>query len=262
MVITATLGERDSLKKTIDSVRTIGRDDVRHVLVCPQNRIQTIKNRFGDIECLAEPEGRKGIYAALNYGFNKYGRMYKYLTFINDDDCWLPDFRKLIIKIKDNPELDLVYGRTQYINSHGELIGHQTCSNQFKDFIPLLLSNIVMLTQQSTLIKSSLFFEIGGYDESYLLVSDSKFWAQLSMMHIKYKYMNLECAQYMVQSGQLSSNKELQRIEGRKLRGELIKIKSPQLFASLLYRMYNIPIYLSRIFERKKLNNPFEDNII
>lgn len=100
LVLTATLGNRTTLKKTIESVRRIGGDVVKHVIVCPKSSIEYLRETYGDIECLAEPSEKKGIYAALNHGFNTYGRDYQYLTFINDDDYWLDDFRLLIEKIQ------------------------------------------------------------------------------------------------------------------------------------------------------------------
>ena len=86
LVITPTLGNRNTLAKTIESVREIGGDMVKHIIVAPEQQISFIKETFGDIECLPELEGKKGIYAALNHGFRTYGKEFEYLTFINDDD--------------------------------------------------------------------------------------------------------------------------------------------------------------------------------
>ena len=113
LVITPTLGNRDTLSKTIESVREVGGDFVKHVIVTPLSQIPLIKKRFGDIECLPELEGRKGIYAALNHGFKTYGKDFEYLTFINDDDYWLPDFKLLIDTIEKG--YDFVYGKVNYI---------------------------------------------------------------------------------------------------------------------------------------------------
>ena len=86
LVITATLGDRDSLKKTIKSVREIGGNDVEHIIVAPEERILRIKEHYGDIRCLAERKDKNGIYAALNHGFNSFAQEYEFMTFINDDD--------------------------------------------------------------------------------------------------------------------------------------------------------------------------------
>ena len=113
LVLTPTLGNRDTLSKTIESVREIGGDLVKHIIITAKSQISSVKNKYGNIECLPELEGKKGIYAALNHGFKTYGKDYEYLTFINDDDYWLPDFKLLIDAIKEN--YDLVYGKVNYI---------------------------------------------------------------------------------------------------------------------------------------------------
>lgn len=250
MVLTATLGERESLKRTIESVRTIGGGDVRHVIICPSNRIQAIKDKYGEIECLAEPEGRKGIYAALNYGFRKYGSEHQYLTFINDDDYWLPGFAQIIKIIKEDNSIDLVYGRTRYVNENNIQIGSQSCYPAITAFIPLLKHDVIMFTQQATLIKSSLYFDIGGFDETYKLVADTKFWAEASLMNIKYRYLDKECAAYMIQSGQLSSDHALQQKEHERLLKEL-KCSSKIYLCLVRYRLLNIPLYLKRLLKVK-----------
>lgn len=251
LVLTATLGERESLKRTIESVRTIGGERVRHIIVCPKKSVESVKSKYGDIECLEEPEGKKGIYAALNYGFNKYGRDYKYLTFINDDDYWLPDYRKLIDCITQNEDLNLVYGRTRYVNENNIMIGVQGCCPWFEAFIPLFMNNVIMITQQATLIRSSLYFDLGGYDESYKLIADTKFWVLASQLKLRYKYLNSVCASYMIQDGQLSSDHQTQSDEHKKLIEELDLKGNRTILTLIAYRLYNFPLYLKRIFKFK-----------
>ena len=245
LVITPTLGNRDSLSKTIESVRNIGGDLVKHIIVTPNSQISNIKNKYNNIECLPELEGKKGIYTALNHAFNTYGKDYEYLTFINDDDYWLPDFKLLINAIEEG--YDFVYGKVKYIleNKKG-VIKPMACSNQFKDFIPLLHHNIILFTQQSTLIKSNLFFEVGGFSEDFKLVSDTKFWADLSLLNIRFKYIPKPCAAYIHQEGKLS-NKELQIQEHYRMLDQMPKISLlKRCFAILKFRLINCPVYISR----------------
>lgn len=257
LVITATLGNRESLKRTIDSVKEIGKEDVSHVIVCPEDKIPSIKQEYGNIDCTAEPTEKMGIYAALNHGFQTYGKEFDYLTFINDDDYWLPDFRILIDKIKEGKS-DLVYGKTRYVDSHGKTIGRQASSGNFKSFVPLLYHNIILLTQQATIIKSDWYFKLQGFDESYRLVADTKFWAKLSLEKIKYRYFNLECAAYMIQEGQLSSDHHVQNTEHQRLLKELPPISSyNKEIAKARFRITNLNVYIKRLFSHKSIRNPF-----
>ena len=83
LVLTPTLGNRESLLRTIESVRKIGQEHVKHIIVCPKKMIPRLSSLSGGLECLPEPEGCKGIYTALNHGFNTYGKDYEYLTVNN-----------------------------------------------------------------------------------------------------------------------------------------------------------------------------------
>ena len=248
LVITPTLGNRETLSKTIESVREIGGDLVKHVIVTPQSQIPLIKKSFGNIECLPELEGKKGIYAALNHGFKTYGKDFEYLTFINDDDYWLSDFKLLINTIEEG--YDFVYGKVNYILENKEgVVKPMACSNQFKDFIPLLHSKVVLFTQQATLIKSKLYFQLGGFSEEFKLVSDTKFWGDLSLLDIKYKYIPKPCAAYAIQEGQLSSNKELQRREKNIMIQSFPRVsRSKKYLALLRFRFNNLFVYVQRLF--------------
>lgn len=248
LVITATLGNRKSLERTISSVKNIGGSQIKHVIVAPQNVIPFLRNQYPCIEFLSEPEGKRGIYTALNHGFKIYGKNYQYLTFLNDDDFWLPNFKLLIDATEEN-DYGLIYGKINYVLSgSANRIKKMACSGQFKDFIPLLYSDIVLFTQQATLLKSDLFFQLGGFDENFKLVSDTKFWANLSLLDIKYKYVPMACAAYTIQCGQLSSNKLIQKRETDELKSQLPKPSILRQYCAMMkYRLINIPIYLERL---------------
>lgn len=250
LVITPTLGNRDTLKKTINSVFSIGKDDVRHVLVAPKERIKDIQSKYHNVECIEEPTDGKGIYHALNYVIDLLGMDYEYMTFINDDDCWLPDFRLLIDAVLTDSSIDFVYGKVVYHNEHDVKIGTQTCSRRFKSFISLLKQNIILLTQQSTIVRTSLFLSTGAFDESYKLIADTKFWALLSQKDINFKYINRECAVYCIQQGQLSSDKSLQKAEHVRLLSEFYD-SNHNVLDKIMFRTENLSIYIRRFLRCK-----------
>lgn len=247
LVLTPTLGNRQSLGRTINSVRQVGGDKVKHVIVCPEQVIPQLKQLYGDIDCLPEPQGKKGIYPALNHGFYTYGKDYEYLTFINDDDFWLPDFRQLIDAMENDKELVMAYSKTLFVNEKGDIIGKQTSSAQFYHFLELCHRGIILLTQQSTLIKSKAFFDIGGFDETYKLVADTKFWLQLSLLRPKFKYIKCFSSCYTFQESQLSNDKITQKNEHRRLEKEFpIKHLLYSYIISWRYRLLNIGVYIER----------------
>jgi glycosyltransferase involved in cell wall biosynthesis len=249
LVLTPTLGDRESLKRTVRSVKGIGGNKVKHILITPQRNVSKLQNQFYDIEVLAEPEDARGIYSALNYGFSKYGKGYKYLTFINDDDYWLPNFKELIAILDECPSLDFVYGKIQFVDESEMFLKHQACSFQFYNFLSLLQSRIVLFTQQATLLRSELFFQLGGFSEDFKLISDSKFWIDLSLIKPRFRYLNIICAAYTIQHSQLSSNKNLQSEEHSKL---LSLYSPPPMWKiwkdKVVFRLFNLNVYLKRLY--------------
>lgn len=194
-------------------------------------------------------ENSKGFYGALNHCFYTYGREYDYFTFINDDDYWLPDFAKLIRLVKEHPGLDMVYAKTLYVDENNNVIKRQACSNQFYRFNDLFHENVILLTQQTTLVKKDFFFKVGGFDDSYKLIADTKFWIQASLMKPKFRYIKSFVSCYTLHESQLSSDKELQKKEHERLQHEF---PSNNLFlrkfSLLCYRLLNLNIYTKRLF--------------
>lgn len=249
LVITATLGARDSLKRTVSSVAEHGGQRVKHIITCPRKEINNLKTVFPHLEIVAEPENKKGIYPALNSAIKRFATKYKYVTYINDDDYWLPGFKKLITTMDENEQLDAVYAKTLFVNENNNKIGEQTSSPRYKSFKVLLKKKIVLFTQQATLIKSELFYKIGGFDESYKLIADSKFWVKAIDLNATFSYVNCLAAAYTIQQDQLSSNKTTQNKEYIRLFQEkqFNKIDEYEIMSeSALFRLRNLLNYIKR----------------
>ena len=255
LVLTPTLGTRSTLDLTIKNVSRFGEGKCHHVLVAPVNVILGLKEKY-HIDILQENADKKGIYSALNQGFNALLDDYDYLTFINDDDYWLPDFSSLIDSITTDV-WDMVYARTCYVDEKGAFLTEQTSCPWFSWFGGLLKrKGIVMLTQQATIIKTSLFRQLSGFDTSYKLVADTKFWLEASMIpDLKVKYIDKVVAAYCVQEGQLSSDANLQQTETERLLKEYPNLQKASFLQHLTYRLYNWRIYFRR-FLRGRMTNP------
>ena len=243
LVVTPTMGKRDSIKRTIDSVRKYGGEMVRHVLVCPRDKREKLAAPYR-MECIGEPEGAKGIYPALNYAFKKQGMGYRYITFINDDDYWLPAYTQLIREALDS-DSQLVYGRI-CCEKDGKRVD-VACSGRFCDFAVLLHRGIVLSSQQATLVRPAVFFEVGGFDEHYRLVSDTKLWAQLCVKNVTYHFVDRPCAVYTCQPGQLSEDGILQLQEHRDMLRALPSFSRWVVWRAVArFRFGNLPVYFRR----------------
>lgn len=246
LVVTATLGNRDSLSRTIESVKKIGGNRIKHVVVAPARVCSVIRERYPHLTVLQEPSSSKGIYSALNFGLKAFAKDFKYLTYINDDDYWYPGFQHLFHAM-DRSDADVVYGRVNFVDVNGNVTGEQASSPRYKDFGNLLYREVILFTQQATLTKSELFLKLGGFDENFKLISDTKFWLEAVQSNARFKYVNRICAAYTMQAGQLSANKKLQREEHEQL-VLTNEIANPFLVMLdvLLFRLWNIKIYLRR----------------
>lgn len=249
LVVTPTLGERESLDKTVDSVFKIGSKSVDHLIITPERCVAKIKERYPHVNVISEPASCKGIYGALNYALLNYASDYQYCTFINDDDYWLDDFKELVA-LSENAKHDVYYAKVRYVNEEDEIIGIQTCTGRYKSFVPLLFSNVILFTQQATLIRSELFLKLGGFDMGFKLVSDTFFWANAVISGASFKYIPKVCAAYTFQEGQLSSDKALQLTEHQKILAKLEPVSSKTVKKELLlFRLLNIPTYLRRMLK-------------
>jgi len=255
LIVTASLGNRHTIKRTIKTINNIGASRIKHIIIAPKHACNVIQNEYPEIKVISEPANCAGIYPALNHAFKKYAKDYKYLTFINDDDFWLPDFTELFKILDKNHDVDVVYGRVRYVDVNGDFIGEQTSSPRYKAFKALLSKNIVLFTQQATLMKSELFFKLNGFDESFKLVADTHFWLKAIESNSKFYYINRICAAYTIQKGQLSSDGDLQNEEHSCLGlAEFYRYSLIPLFEKWLFRITNFRIYIYRFFKYKRIS--------
>jgi hypothetical protein len=256
LVVTATLGNRDSLEKTVESVAQHGGGRVKHVIIAPSDKYDVLKIKYPHLEILAEPNSCKGIYMALNFALLKYANDYEYLTFINDDDYWLPNYKELIKELDSNKIADVVYGKVNFIDENDVLIYEQASSGRYKSFKKLLSQNIVLFTQQATIMRSSLFLNLKGFSEDFKLVSDTLFWIKAIESGAVFIFKNSICAAYTIQLGQLSSDTSLQEYEHAKLISEKnTKFYLESLLEKMIFRCSNLNLYLKRLQKYKSLRS-------
>lgn len=252
--MTPTLGDRASIANTINSVSNFGQGRVHHVIVTPEVSCNRLRAKYPDLEIISEPKDCNGIFSALNYALLKYGKEFKYMTFINDDDYWLEGFSDLFSVLDNNQNIHSVYGRVNFVDADNKLIHEQVSSKYYTRFKNLFSMGVIMFTQQASLFRSSMFIELQGFDLKYKLISDSDFWIRAIEKNYKFYYYNKVCSCYTIQENQLSSDIYNQKREHKEL---LNTIGRPNRFLSfyyfLTYRLTNAFSYTKRFinFEKK-----------
>jgi GT2 family glycosyltransferase len=247
VIITPTLGDRATLGQTVASVSEIGGERVRHVLICPRARQGILQDRFPGCEVIVEPE-KSGVFGAVNFGLKSALRDCRFCGYINDDDQWLPDFKELLEALDRSEEIAVAYGRVLFVDSNGSPIFESTSSPRYRKFKYLLCRGVVTIAQQATLVRRDVFESLGGFDCSYSLIADSDFWLRAIDAGFKMAYVDRVCATFMLQQGQLSSNRKLVEIElDRLLRQHSVAKDWNAFYEFARFRLENIPIYLRRL---------------
>lgn len=250
LVVTPTLGTRQSLAQTILSVRLYGGSMVSHVLVGPSSTLDAYQKAYPWLTILEQPN-TKGVYPALNHALKTYGNKFPYFAYINDDDCWTEGFTKLLACLLGNKTIDIVYGRVLY-GSIGKPVQKGPYFPIYKWFKFLSSKGIPFITQQSIVIKMDLILRFRGFDESLPLSADSNLWSQVFSSSVKVKSFNLFCSYYEKEgSERLSFDPKYINLDAN-VGGQVRSFEfSPYgWFKIIVYRLFNSPLYLERFIKK------------
>ena len=248
LVVTPTLGQRAALKRTISSVANfIPGNRLFHCVVGPVSRTYWIKDHFPHVYLL-DDHGCRTIYEALNSAIFSLASRFKYFAYINDDDYWLPGFTALIRALDTCNNVSLVYGRTRCHDLNGGPTGILAHYPLPYSFPSLLRFRIPAFTQQSVLCRTSDLLALNGFDVSYKLAADTDLWARWIKSGRSVAECREICSSYCFQGHRLSDDHALAINDHLLL---LSRHASPNLlvdiFALICFRMYNLPLYITRI---------------
>lgn len=165
-------GER-YLRRTIESVLQQNHPDVEYIVVDGASRDGTMaivdeyRDRFAAV--VSEPD--TGMYNAINKGLAlSTGEVQAYL---NSDDVLVPDALRKVDEAFRDPGIDLCFANCIYIDPEDrELFRY--------DGVDLSFTNIrrlgrIPFAQQTAFWRRGLLQQVGGFDESYKYVADTRF---------------------------------------------------------------------------------------
>ncbi|WP_418513623.1 glycosyltransferase family 2 protein [Corallibacter sp.] len=151
-------GSTDNTKNIIDSFHT------------KDHRIRYIKrpNNY--------PKGSNG---SRNYGLSL--AQGQYIAFCDDDDYWLHDkLEKQIPIFQQHPEVGLVTGNIEYVNSDGMRTGRviKQTGNHGYVFEEILLKN--RLSMITPVIKREVFDKVGLFNTNFVIFEDWEYWRRVA----------------------------------------------------------------------------------
>ena len=160
-----------SLSRTLLSVRSTGLKCVI-VLVCPKedSDIQEVSLQF---DAILLKEEDIGLYAALNQGIRSLPSDCEFYSILGDDDTLDPiGFKRLVDEVMQN-RYDIYYGGIRYVDNRGDLLFTNYGLPGLQAFI-LWTPNLI--PHPGSVIRKSIWEEVGGYSNQYKLASDLDFW--------------------------------------------------------------------------------------
>lgn len=132
------------------------------------------------IKVFSYPQSGQG--KSRNLGLDR--ALGEYIAFIDADDLWTRDKLSEQLQIlQKNPELDVVYSWTDYIDESGELLREGSRVN-FQEELPLyfLMTNFIE-TISNPLIRRQALIDVGGLDENLSAAEDWDLWLRLAQKH-------------------------------------------------------------------------------
>lgn len=247
LVITPTLGESPWLAETVASVASHALTG-QHVLVAPVDVVPALAARFPKVTVLPETGG--GMYAAINVAL-QVTQDWDAFTYINDDDLLLPGFKAVAAALAARPGEPLIaYGRVRLIDGRGDRLGAipvSPCPSYNRE---LYAQRLEPVYQHGTLVGRAVWTQHGGFDPDFRYCGDSEFFARMCAHGVPAVHVGGEVAAFRLHQGQLTKNRPVMIAERTRVDEKLglrTALTARHLWARLLFRLANLPVYAGRI---------------
>lgn len=156
-----------------------------------------------------------GIPCARNTGVRHSASTW--VAFLDGDDIWVATkIEKQLKIIKENPEIDFIYGDSYTFNKRSDILRRTRSFNQlgkYQEYYYFLLGQPIV--PSSVMLKRSCFDNAAGFDESFLCCHDTEFWLRL-LPDCKFFYLS-EPIFYRRQHNSSISSNALRKIQYQKL---------------------------------------------
>lgn len=130
----------------------------------------------------SEPDG--GQSQAVNLAVGNGTAAYIY--WLNSDDLLMPNaLSEMVAVLEQNPGIPAVYGRANYVDQDGSVIGEYFTQN----FSEKSLSKRCIVCQPAVLIRRSVWEKIGGLEESLEMSMDYDLWWRIYRTFGEMKYV-------------------------------------------------------------------------
>ena len=189
-VVTPSFNQGKFISKTIQSVINQKQYLPSHVIIehivfdggSSDNTIDLLKSFENDITWVSQPDN--GQTHAVNKGLqNTTGEI---IGWLNSDDIYYPEaLAKVVNFFDENPDIDVVYGMAQHIDTADNLIDfYPTAPFSFEDLI-----NKCFICQPALFFRRKVLNKTGFLDESLHYCMDYDFWIRMALAKVKFAYI-------------------------------------------------------------------------
>jgi hypothetical protein len=155
---------------------------------------------------VSEPD--RGQTHAINKGLERAtGEIFSYL---NSDDLLCPGALFSVVRaLEENPEVDFVFGRCEYVDRGGDLIETRTpVTPEFSSYLRIWkrLEERTSLTQPEVFGRTKVFRSAGPFREDLFAVMDFEMWLRVLQRGHRFLGLDVPLAQFRVHAGQKSES--------------------------------------------------------
>jgi glycosyltransferase involved in cell wall biosynthesis len=125
------------------------------------------------------------------------------LAYLNSDDVYLPGALQAVAAAMSNPQVDVVYGNLNWIDSKGGILGEQRQTPFTK--LGYLFGGST-LQQPATFWKRDLYLKCGGMTPSFRFAFDTDLFFRFALNGAQFKHLNQFLAAFRIHSESKSSN--------------------------------------------------------
>jgi len=182
-VIIPTFNRSNLILRTIESVLNQSYKNFELIIVddgSTDNTHEVLNSLINSAKIKYFKRQNAGVSASRNFGVSRASG--EFITFLDSDDEWLSHkLRDQLDYFSQNPHMRIVYGEEIWIRN-GKRVNQKAIHKKSGGSIFLACLEQCLIAPSSVMLEKKLFFEMGGFDESFVVCEDYDLWLKISSL--------------------------------------------------------------------------------